>query len=87
MPGADFKDLVKAAYVDRVSLSSQGFYKVPVSGFDFEKGVGKPFNYFTSGVAATEVQVLKKSADCVGGGMLTQKNNIMLNAFYCRWTR
>lgn len=57
MPGASFKELVQAAWFDRVNLSAQAFYKVPVSGFNFETGEGKPFCYFTSGVAATEVQI------------------------------
>jgi hypothetical protein len=57
MPGASFKELVQAAWFERVNLSAQAFYKVPVTGFNFETGEGKPFCYFTSGVAATEVQI------------------------------
>jgi len=57
MPGESLKKIAQAAWFDRVNLAAQAFYKVPVSGFDFDKGQRKPFNYFTSGVAATEVQV------------------------------
>ena len=50
-----FAEIVRAAYFDRVNLSAQGFYKMPVSGFDYEMKTknnwerGKPFAYFTFG--------------------------------------
>ena len=31
-----FAEIVRAAYFDRVNLSAQGFYEMPVSGFDYE---------------------------------------------------
>ena len=51
----NFKDAVIQAYLDRVNLSAQGFHVVPVTGYDFEKGTGKPFHYFTPGFSCTEV--------------------------------
>ena len=33
-----FKDVVNQAYMDRVSLSEHGFYKTPVSGYNFKTG-------------------------------------------------
>eukprot|EP01088_Endostelium_zonatum_P016468 TRINITY_DN4462_c0_g1_i2.p1 TRINITY_DN4462_c0_g1~~TRINITY_DN4462_c0_g1_i2.p1 ORF type:complete len:1424 (+),score=366.72 TRINITY_DN4462_c0_g1_i2:55-4326(+) len=51
----DFKKAVTSAYVDRVNLSAQGFHKVPVTGYDFVNGIGKPFHYFTNGFSCTEV--------------------------------
>ncbi len=58
-----FRDIVNAAYFDRVNLSAQGFYKMPVSGFDYEMKTkknwerGKPFAYFTFGAACSEVEI------------------------------
>jgi len=52
-----FKDLVAQAYMGRVSLSAQGFYRTPDIHFDKEQGQGAPFYYFAYGAAATEVIV------------------------------
>ena len=52
-----FKDLVREAYFNRVSLSEYSFYKI--EGLDFNKvtGQGRAFHYFTQGVACSEVSV------------------------------
>lgn len=52
-----FPDLVRAAYMARVSLSSTGFYKTPKVHFDPETGRGRPFFYFAYGAAVSEVTV------------------------------
>ncbi len=52
-----FADLVKAAYMARVSLSSTGFYKTPKIHFDPDTGRGRPFFYFAYGAAVSEVTV------------------------------
>ena len=52
-----FTDLVEAAYMERVSLSSTGFYKTPDIHWDRESGKGNPFYYFAYGACATEVSV------------------------------
>ena len=49
--------LLEEAYLNRVSLTHQGFYRYPEIHFDKETGKGRPFFYFTNGVAATEVSV------------------------------
>lgn len=54
---AHFKDIVSSAYYDRLNLSAQGFFKSEHKGFDFEKGVGAPWRYFTMGTACTEVEI------------------------------
>ncbi|KAL6770287.1 XDH1 [Auxenochlorella protothecoides x Auxenochlorella symbiontica] len=49
-----FKDIVNAAYLDRVDLSAHGFYSTPdIGGFGSEK----PYNYFCYGAAVAEVEV------------------------------
>ncbi|QHQ35707.1 xanthine dehydrogenase molybdopterin binding subunit [Algicella marina] len=52
-----FADLVKAAYMHRVSLSATGFYATPKINWDRLKGQGRPFFYFAYGAAVTEVAI------------------------------
>ncbi|GMF37068.1 unnamed protein product [Phytophthora fragariaefolia] len=64
-PEASFSDITNAAYMDRINMSAQGFYIVPNErcGYDFSKSVaenievGTAFNYFTTGVACTVVEL------------------------------
>lgn len=53
----EFEDVVKDAYVGRVSLSATGFYKTPKITWDRIKGEGRPFYYFAYGAAVTEVVI------------------------------
>lgn len=48
---------VKRAYADRVNLSAQGFYRTPNLDFDWKKGKGRMYNYFSYGAACSEVEV------------------------------
>lgn len=59
-PDGSWDNVVSNAYMDRVSLTATGFYKVPDITWDGSKG--KPFTYFSTGAAATEVQL-----DCLTG--------------------
>jgi xanthine dehydrogenase small subunit len=52
-----FAKVVQSAYVQRISLSSTGFYRTPEIHYDRAKGQGKPFHYFAVGAAVTEVEV------------------------------
>ena len=52
-----FAQLVRAAYVARISLSSTGFYRTPKSHWDPRTLTGRPFFYFAYGMAAAEVAV------------------------------
>ena len=52
-----FEELVKKAYEQRVQLSAAGFYKTPKIHWDRDKGMGRPFYYFSYGAAVTEVTV------------------------------
>ena len=54
---AKMKDLVHAAYFDRVNLSANGFYKTPDIGYMWGPNTGQMFLYFTQGVAAAEVEI------------------------------
>lgn len=54
---AKMKDLVHAAYFDRVNLSANGFYKTPDIGYMWGQNTGQMFLYFTQGVTAAEVEI------------------------------
>lgn len=52
-----FSSLVNKAYINRINLGAQAFYKTPNIYFNSEKGKGHPFYYFVYGAALTEVKV------------------------------
>ena len=52
-----FAQVVKAAYMQRVQLSSAGFYRTPDIFFNKNTGKGVPFRYFSWGAAISEVEV------------------------------
>ncbi|TMW56096.1 hypothetical protein Poli38472_008744 [Pythium oligandrum] len=64
-PDAPFGDIAHTAYMERICLSAHGFYIVPHDrcGYDFTKSVAEnaaestAFNYFTTGVACTAVEL------------------------------
>lgn len=50
-----FKEIIKEAYINRISLSATGFYSTPEIKWDRLLGQGNPFYYFAYGAAVTEV--------------------------------
>ena len=50
-----FTNLIKEAYINRISLSSSGFYTTPKIYFNKKKFQGRPFYYFAYGAAVSEV--------------------------------
>ncbi len=52
-----FNDIVQEAYLNRISLSSNGFYSTPKINFNKKKFYGRPFLYFCYGAAVTEVTI------------------------------
>ncbi|CAH2108386.1 unnamed protein product [Euphydryas editha] len=73
-PDGKWEDWVSAAYMDRVSLSATGFYATPDIGYDFKNNTGKAFNYFTFGVACTEVEI-----DCLSGDHQVIRTDIVMD--------
>ncbi|CAL8074582.1 unnamed protein product [Orchesella dallaii] len=73
-PGATWEEIVTQAYMDRVSLSATGFYKVPEMGWDPETRVGNPWSYFSSGAAATVVEL-----DCLTGQFQILSTDIVMD--------
>ena len=52
-----FNKLIKEAYLNRVSLSSSGFYATPKIHFNKNTFLGRPFLYFCYGAAVSEVLI------------------------------
>ena len=52
-----FAEIVAAAYMARISLSSTGYYATPKISWDRLRGQGRPFLYFAYGAAITEVVI------------------------------
>ncbi|HCM47439.1 MAG TPA: xanthine dehydrogenase molybdopterin binding subunit, partial [Colwellia sp.] len=50
-----FAEFSQIAYMNRVSLSSTGFYKTPKIHYDRAAGKGRPFFYFATGACVSEV--------------------------------
>lgn len=79
-----WKRTANAAYFSRINLSAQGFYAVPSErcGYDWELDVsgdenaqrGHPFNYFTQGVATSEVEI-----DCLTGDSHVIRTDIVMD--------
>ena len=52
-----FKSVIKEAYLNRISLSSSGFYSTPKINFNKKTFSGRPFLYFCYGASVTEVTI------------------------------
>lgn len=52
-----FKEAVQTAYLQRINLSAQGYFRTPGISWDKKIGQGKPFNYYAFGMAVSEVSV------------------------------
>lgn len=52
-----FAKAAEICYMNRVSLSSTGFYKTPKITWDRVNGTGRPFYYFAYGAACSEVAI------------------------------
>lgn len=56
-------ELINIAYFNRISLGGYSHYKTPELGFCKDRIEGKAFNYFTQGVAVSEVQICEYTGD------------------------
>lgn len=52
-----FSELVQLAYINRISLSENGFYQTPKIHYDKSTARGRPFFYFSHGAALVEVEI------------------------------
>ena len=53
----EYLEVVDRAYMERVSLSAQGYYRTPGLQWDRAKGRGRPFHYYACGAAVAEVEI------------------------------
>jgi xanthine dehydrogenase large subunit len=67
-----FPDLIREAYLGRISLSSTGFYRTPDIHWDAKKATGRPFYYFAYGAACTELMI-----DTLTGEMKVERVDIL----------
>ena len=67
-----FAEFSQIAYMGRVSLSSTGFYKTPKIHFDRATGKGRPFFYYATGAAVSEVII-----DTLTGEYKTLRTDIL----------
>jgi xanthine dehydrogenase large subunit len=68
------KDLINKAYFNRISLGAYHFYKTPHLGFDKGTVQGKAFNYYTQGMAVSEVSI-----DEYTGEMKVTRTDILMD--------
>ncbi|XP_039304979.1 xanthine dehydrogenase isoform X2 [Solenopsis invicta] len=73
-PEGTWEEWIKLAYCQRISLSATGFFQTPNIGYSFETNTGNPFNYFTYGVACTEVEI-----DCLTGDHEVLRTDIVMD--------
>jgi len=52
-----FSEVVTAAFLNRISLSNYAHFKTEGLDFNANTGIGNAFNYFTNGIAVSEVSI------------------------------
>jgi xanthine dehydrogenase large subunit len=52
-----FRDVINAAYLQRIPLFAQGYYRTPEIHYDPKTMQGRPFYYFGYGAAVSEVEI------------------------------
>lgn len=73
-PDDSWESWIRKAYFDRVSLSTTGFYATPEIGYDQQTYFGRPFLYYTSGAACSEVEI-----DCLTGDHQVIRTDIVMD--------
>ena len=71
----NFDQIIKEAYLSRISLSSSGFYSTPKINFNKKTFKGRPFYYFCYGSAVTEVTI-----DTLTGESVLERVDILHDA-------
>ncbi|KAM8934726.1 LOW QUALITY PROTEIN: aldehyde oxidase-like [Pelodytes ibericus] len=74
-PKGSWKDWVKEAFMQSISLSATGFFKGFGREMNWEKAEGNPFQYQVYGVACSEVEI-----DCLTGNHKNLRTDIVLDA-------
>jgi xanthine dehydrogenase/oxidase len=76
-PDAKLKEIAHAAYVDRVNVAANGFWKMPKVGYNWGdtnwETVKPMYYYWTQGAAASEVEL-----DLLTGDHTVLRSDIMM---------
>ncbi|OWF50550.1 Xanthine dehydrogenase/oxidase [Mizuhopecten yessoensis] len=73
-PQLTWIDLVQQAFLERISLSATGYCRIGTHHWDFEKGEGDPYHYFTFGAACSVVEI-----DCLTGEHQVLSTDIVMD--------
>ncbi|CAH0702364.1 unnamed protein product [Spodoptera exigua] len=73
-PAGKWEDWIIEAYVNRVQLSATGFYAAPKIEYNADTNSGNLFEYFTFGVACSEVII-----DCLTGDHQVLQTDIVMD--------
>ncbi|XP_034408414.1 aldehyde oxidase 6 isoform X3 [Cyclopterus lumpus] len=73
-PEGSWENWVQAAFLEKISLSSTGFYRGPDLYMDWDKMEGRPYAYFTYGVSCCEVEL-----DCLTGDYRTVRTDLVMD--------
>lgn len=71
----DWAEFIQQAYMNRIPLSSSGFYATPKIHYDPETGTGRPFLYYSNCAACSEVVV-----DTLTGEYRVLRTDILFDA-------
>ncbi|KAJ1916407.1 hypothetical protein H4219_003809 [Mycoemilia scoparia] len=74
MAGEPFSKICRAAHLERINLSANGFYSTPDIGFNWQTEEGHLFFYFTQGIAVTEVEL-----DTLTGNHTILRSDILMD--------
>ena len=69
-----FQELVKLAFMERVSMGERGFYATPEINFNRDTEKGEPFFYYTTGAAVSEVLI-----DRFTGHLKIERSDLLLD--------
>ncbi|XP_077304771.1 aldehyde oxidase-like [Lithobates pipiens] len=73
-PKGSWKDWVKNAFLQSISLSATGYFRGFSREMDWDKGEGNPAQYFVFGVACSEVEI-----DCLTGDHKNLRTDIVMD--------
>ncbi|XP_075036204.1 aldehyde oxidase-like [Mixophyes fleayi] len=73
-PKGSWKDWVKEAFLQSISLSATGFFRGFGREMNWDKGEGNPVHYFVYGVACSEVEI-----DCLTGDHKNLRTDIVMD--------
>ncbi|MBY0508000.1 MAG: molybdopterin-dependent oxidoreductase [Bryobacteraceae bacterium] len=62
--GSTFAERCERAYLQRVPLFAEGYYRTPEIHYDRQTGQGRPFYYYAYGAAVSEVEIDRFTGDC-----------------------